>query len=105
MAGALSQAIEALRYGHEIRMARAQLKREIKNGEALASKVLVDELPSWLERMPVHELLIAIPHIGQFNAGRLLKRAGINPTRMLGSVTPRQRRVLADALEERGNSG
>lgn len=95
----MSQHLEALESANRIRLARAQLKREIKAGDLKLSELLAEpELPDFLERMHLEELLFAGPRMYRRTLHSALAEVPIALTATVGGVTYRQRRRLADAL-------
>jgi hypothetical protein len=91
-------ALEALAHGQEIRMARAQLKREVKAGRSVV-EVLSEPIPDWLENMPVHQLLDAVPRLRKTVIGRMLEETGnMSWTRNVGEITTRQKSILAELI-------
>jgi len=100
----MSQHLEALERANEVRLGRADLKRQIKAGAASVVGVL-DEVPSEAGTMTVAELLRAQERLGSRRARRFLAPLGIRENRRVGDLTERQRRQLASALTGRGPSG
>ena len=94
------QHMQALARANHCRLSRAQLKREIKSGEARVSEVLASPIPDWLERLTVEELLRSCPFIRATRACRMLAKVPIGPTRTVGETTRRQRLILAGLLRE-----
>lgn len=91
---------EALRYANEIRIMRAHLKRQIRDGDASAGMVL-RETPEWAATMRVLDLLLAIPNVGRTKARRLLIRERVSDSKTIGGLSTRQRADLIRALAER----
>lgn len=94
----MSQALEALKSANRIRLARTKLKREIKAEEISVAEVLTDEIPDWLENMPIGELLGAIKRFPLRNFHSLLAECPISEMQPVGRATIRQRNFLADAV-------
>jgi hypothetical protein len=91
------QRIRALGRANEIRLARAGLKRRIAIGEVSAAEVILncpDEAFSW----SVGELLASQRRWGSTRCRKFLSRNQIVETKRIGSLTERQRKVLATAL-------
>lgn len=89
----------ALERANEIRLARAALKRRIATGEVSAADVILtcpDAAASW----PVGELLMSQRRWGTSRCRKFLTRNDIVETKPIGSLTERQRRLLAGALRE-----
>lgn len=92
----------ASRKGVYVRTARARLKEEIKTGESAASSILsIPTLPDYLVGMEVGKLLAAIWGVSYRGACGLCEEQRISPTRPLGALTYRQRRVLAKQVADR----
>lgn len=93
------QRLRALGRANEIRLARAGLKRRIAIGEVSAAEVIMtcpDEASSW----SVGELLASQRRWGSTRCRKFLSRNQIVETKPIGSLTERQRKVLATALGE-----
>jgi hypothetical protein len=91
------QRLRALGRANEIRLARAGLKRRIAIGEISAAEVILtcpDEAISW----SVGELLASQRRWGTTRCRKFLSRAQILETKPVGTLTARQRGVLAAAL-------
>lgn len=92
------QHMRALARANEVRLARAALKREIAAGNRSALEV-VREVPWEAESMAVGELLAAQRRWGKARSRKLINSAGLKETKEVGSLTERQRRILAAELE------
>ena len=94
---AAPQHIRALKAANEVRLARAALKRSIAAGERDAGEVLLD--CPWMARtMSVGEFLASQRQWGHVRSQRLLRNAGIPETKLLETLTERQRVVIAALL-------
>lgn len=92
------QRLRALERANEIRLARACLKREIARGDVTAAQVLLDcpkEACSW----PVGDLLMSQRRWGTTRCRKFLARNQIVETKPVGTLTERQRRLLAASLQ------
>jgi hypothetical protein len=92
------QRLLALERANDIRLARAKLKRQIARGEISAAQVILDspkEAASW----SVSELLMAQRRWGNERCRKFLKRNGIYELKPVGTLTERQRMLLAAQLE------
>lgn len=94
------QSMRALAKANRVRLARADVKRRVAAGEVSVADVLAEQ-PFGVDRMAVAELLIAQPRWGVTRTRRLLRRAAISETRTIEALTDRQRRLIAEALDER----
>jgi len=92
------QRLRALERANAVRLARAELKRRIAEGEASAAEIILDppaEALSWA----IGELLMSQRRWGTTRCRKFLGRYHISETKTLGALTERQRRLLADELE------
>lgn len=94
----LPQHMRALKRANLVRLARAERKREIGRGDLDVVEV-VREVPMELETMPLDELLRAQTRWGRTRARKFLVPLSLPEKKHLGTLTSRQRRVLAMELE------
>ena len=92
------QCMQALARANEVRLARASLKRQVGAGERNAIEVVRD-VPWEAETMPIGELLCSQRRWGRARSRKLLMSIHLSEAKPLGSLTPRQRRLLVGALE------
>jgi hypothetical protein len=92
------QRLRALERANEIRLARAELKRQIAEGEVSVAEVLLD-VPPHASSWAVWDLLISQRRWGTSKCRKFLWKNRINETKPVGALTERQRRVLASQLE------
>ena len=97
------QHMQALARANEVRLARAALKREVAAGNRSALDVVLD-CPWEARSMCISELLSAQRRWGKARSRKLIQHAGLKETKELGSMTERQRRVLASALEAKATA-
>jgi hypothetical protein len=83
----------ALDIANEVRVYRAELKRDLKAGRVLLDDVLDSDDPL-LASMAVYDLLVAVPGFARAKVVRALRDARISPARRLGALTVRERRDL-----------
>jgi hypothetical protein len=95
------QRLQALERANEIRLARAALKRRIAIGEASVAWVLLSS-PQEAESWSVSELLMSQRRWGNERCRKFLKRNEIYERKTVGSLTDRQRTLLATQLVESG---
>ena len=93
-----AQCMEALARANEVRLARAALKREISAGRRSVTEVII-ESPWEVESMSLSELLCSQRRWGRARSRKLLASAALGEGKKVGSLTERQRRILAGALE------
>jgi hypothetical protein len=91
------QRLRALERANEIRLARAELKRRIAEGDISTAEVILAppcEAISW----SIGDLLMSQRRWGSSRCRKFLIRNQINETKPVGALTDRQRRLLADQL-------
>lgn len=91
------QYMEALAKANHIRLARADLKRQIETGAVSLRDVLLDPPPE-IDNMPIGLLLMARHRWGVARSRRFLSRLAIGERRTIGHLTERQRRIIVEAL-------
>jgi hypothetical protein len=94
------QRLQALERANEIRLARAALKRRIAVGEVSVAQVILSS-PREAESWSVSELLMSQRRWGNERCRKFLKRNDIYERKTVGSLTQRQRLMLAHQLESR----
>jgi uncharacterized protein with gpF-like domain len=90
--------MRALQRANEVRLARAELKRRVTDGETTAATVILTS-PWEAESMAVAELLMSQRRWGHTRARRFLAGVPMTETKTIGSMTERQRQNLAAMLE------
>ena len=100
-AAAGPQRLRALERANEIRLARAELKRLIAEGEVSVAEVLLD-VPAHARSWAVGDLLMSQHRWGTSRCRKFLWKHHINETKHVGALTERQRRLLACQLEPYG---
>jgi hypothetical protein len=92
------QRLRALERANAVRLARAELKRRIAEGDTSAAEVILEppaEALSWA----IGELLTSQRRWGSTRCRKFLAQHHITETKTLGALTDRQRRLLAEELE------
>jgi hypothetical protein len=97
MAPARPQHLQALQRANEVRLARAELKRMVNDGTTTVAEVIV-ECPWEAASMPIAELLVSQRRWGATRCSKFLTSIGLPETKTVGSMTERQRSVLAASL-------
>jgi hypothetical protein len=92
-----SQRMRALDRANTVRLARAGLKHRVNAGTTTAAAVILDP-PEEAVTMTLGELLASQRRWGDQRVGRFLAALGLSEGKTVGSLTERQRRLLADAL-------
>ena len=91
------QHMQALARANRVRLARAELKRSIARGDLDAADV-VRECPWETESMTLAELLTSQRRWGRTRARKFLLGLALNENKRLGTLTSRQRALLASEL-------
>jgi len=91
------QRMRALEQANAVRLARAELKRRIADGETSAAEIIL-HCPGVAKRWTIAELLVAQRRWGSTRCRKFLQRNGIGEMKTIGDLTDRQRRVLAKEL-------
>ena len=94
MAPAPPQHMKALRRANEVRLARAELKRNIGVGAVAVGEVILT-CPWEASSMTIVELLTSQRRWGTSRASKFLAAIGMPETKTVGSMTERQRALLA----------
>ena len=98
------QHMRALARANEVRLARAELKRRVTQGDTTAADVILAS-PWEAESMPVAELLMSQHRWGYTRARRFLATVPMTETKTIGSMTDRQRECLAGMLAAQNQAG
>jgi len=91
------QHMRALQQANRVRLARAELKRQVTDGEASVADVVLD-CPWEAESMAIADLLMSQHRWGRTRCRRFLASIPMSETKTVGSMTERQRRCLAGRL-------
>jgi hypothetical protein len=91
------QYMRALERANKVRLARAELKREIATGDVGVANVILD-CPWETESMAVADLLMSQRRWGQSRCRKFLAQIPMSETKTVGSMTERQRLTLAALL-------
>jgi hypothetical protein len=97
------QRLKALEQANQVRLARAELKRRIMDGDVSAADVILG-CPDAAQRWTVSELLMAQRRWGVTRCRKFLERNGISEVKAIGALTERQRHLLATQLQAAGSS-
>jgi hypothetical protein len=92
------QHLRALARANEVRLARAELKRQIADGEISAAHVIL-ECPWEAASMTVSDLLTSQRRWGSTRCRKLLQSIPMSENKTVGSMTERQRQALSALLE------
>jgi hypothetical protein len=89
--------MRALDRANRVRLARAELKREIAEGSRTVADVIL-ECPWESESMTISDLLMSQHRWGRTRCRRFLAQIPMSETKSIGSMTQRQRESLAAHL-------
>lgn len=91
------QHMRALQQANRVRLARAELKRQVTDGETSVADVVL-ECPWEAESMAISDLLMSQHRWGRTRCRRFLASIPMPETKTIGSMTDRQRHQLAAML-------
>jgi hypothetical protein len=91
------QRMRALEQANQVRLARAELKRRITEGDVCAAEIILS-CPDAARRWTIGELLMSQRRWGATRCRKFLERNGISEMKPIGALTERQRRMLAAQL-------
>src|SRR3954465_10061896 len=94
-----AQHLQALARANEVRLARAELKRQVADGEISAAHVIL-ESPWEAESMTVADLLTSQRRWGTTRRRNRRQAIPMSENKTVGSMTERQRQALAALLED-----
>jgi hypothetical protein len=89
----LDQRMEALQRANDIRVRRARLKKDLKDGRVQIEAILMDP-PEYVSTAKVFDMLMAVPKFGRVKAARLLNHCRISQSKTVGGLSERQRAEL-----------
>jgi len=92
------QHMRALEQANRVRLARAELKRQVTDGETTAAEV-IRARPWEAGSMAIGELLMSQHRWGRQRCRRFLAAVSMAETKTVGSMTARQRDELTARLE------
>jgi hypothetical protein len=96
----LDQRMEALKRANDIRVKRAQLKKDLKSG-AVSIEQILSEPPEYVSTAKVFDMLMAVPKFGRVKAARLLNQCRISQSKTVGGLSDRQRHELIALFNSR----
>src|SRR5438874_13217143 len=91
------QHLQALQRANEVRLARADLKRRIAEGQLSVADVVLRRPPE-VDGMAVADVLMSQRRWGRTRCRKFLAAIPLAENKTIGSMTDRQRRALAMAL-------
>jgi hypothetical protein len=91
----LDQRMDALRRANEVRVKRAQLKKDLKSGRVSVEEILADP-PDYVGTAKVFDMLLAVPKFGRVKATRFLNQCRISQAKTVAGLSERQREELVN---------
>jgi len=91
------QRLRALEHANAVRLARAELKRRVAEGELSAASVIL-ECPEAVRKWTLADLLMSQRRWGSTRCRKFLERNGVSEIKTIGALTDRQRLLLAEQL-------
>jgi hypothetical protein len=98
------QHMQALQRANKVRLARAELKRQVALGEISASEVIL-KCPWEADSMTVADLLMSQRRWGHTRCRNFLAGVPMSETKTVGSMTQRQRHALSEMLSRQARGG
>jgi hypothetical protein len=95
----LDQRMDALRRANDVRVKRAQLKKDLKDGKVRVEAIL-REPPEFVETAKVIDILMAVPKFGRVKAARFLNTCRISQSKTVGGLSDRQRAELIELFNK-----
>jgi hypothetical protein len=89
--------MRALAQANRVRLARAELKRQVAEGETTVAEIVLAR-PWEAESMTIADLLMSQHRWGRTRCRRFLASIPMVETKSIGSMTERQRKELAKRL-------
>ncbi|HEX5146834.1 MAG TPA: hypothetical protein VFV85_07405 [Conexibacter sp.] len=92
------QHLQALQRANRVRLARAELKRRIADGDVTAAEVILTS-PWEASSMAIGDVLMSQRRWGGTRCRKFLAMFRISETKTIGSLTERQRHAIAAQLD------
>jgi hypothetical protein len=99
-----AQHMRALAQANRVRLARAELKRQVADGHTSAAEIVL-ACPWEAGSMSISDLLMSQHRWGRTRCRRFLASVPMSETKTIGSMTDRQRKALATMLGGNGAHG
>src|SRR6266852_3205451 len=97
-ARSLDQRMEALKRANDIRVRRAKLKKDLKDGRVRIQTILSNP-PEYVSTAKVFDILMAVPKFGRVKAARFLNQCRISQSKTVGGLSDRQRAELVGLFD------
>ena len=91
----LDQRMDALKRANDVRVRRAKLKKDLKDGRVRIETILGNP-PEYVETAKVIDILMAVPKFGRVKAARFLSICRISQSKTIGGLSERQRTELIE---------
>jgi hypothetical protein len=91
--------MDALRRANDVRVKRAQLKKDLKDGRVRVESILRNP-PEFVETAKVIDILMAVPKFGRVKAARFLTTCRISQSKTVGGLSDRQRMELIELFKK-----
>jgi hypothetical protein len=89
----LDQRMDALKRANDVRVKRAKLKKDLKEGKVRIEQILGNP-PEYVSTAKVVDILMAVPKFGRVKAARFLNTCRISQSKTVGGLSERQRTGL-----------
>ncbi|MDI6816530.1 MAG: integration host factor, actinobacterial type [Actinomycetota bacterium] len=89
---------DALKKAAEARQKRAELRKQLKNGDVNVKDIISKTDDPIVSRMKVSSLLESLPGIGKARAQKIMQEAGISPTRRIQGLGSKQKEILISSV-------
>ena len=89
----LDQRMDALKRANDVRVKRAKLKKDLKEGKVRIEQILGNP-PEYVSTAKVLDILMAVPKFGRVKAARFLNTCRISQSKTVGGLSDRQRAEL-----------
>ncbi|HEV8179098.1 MAG TPA: integration host factor, actinobacterial type [Gaiellaceae bacterium] len=96
----LDQRMDALKRANDVRVRRAKLKKDLKEGKVRIEQILGNP-PEYVSTAKVIDILMAVPKFGRVKASRFLNTCKISPSKTVGGLSDRQRGELIGLFNSR----
>jgi hypothetical protein len=90
--------MEALQRANDVRVRRAQLKKDLKSGSVRVEEILADP-PDYVGTAKVFDVLMAVPKFGRVKAARFLNLCRISQSKTVAGLSDRQRDELVSLFK------
>jgi hypothetical protein len=96
----LGQRMDALKRANDVRVKRAKLKKDLKEGKVKIEQILGNP-PEYVSTAKVIDILMAVPKFGRVKAARFLNTCRISQSKTVGGLSDRQRTELIGLFNSR----